>query len=118
MGVGVPCGPGVADGPGVACGTGVADGLGLVVCVWPGLGEAADCTSTSAAKRFAQLSKNAADNKTDLNMGVYATLCPRFRKINLEIFAGRSNAAAARSGSPFFELLSPPRSGNLRRRHV
>jgi len=40
-------------------------------------------TSTSAAKRFAQLSKNAADDNTILRMSAYATRCPRFRKVNL-----------------------------------
>lgn len=77
---------GDAGGPGVACGAGVVRGAGVACCGGlgdcPGLGDA-ERTSTSAAKKFAPLSKNAADNKTILSMGVYATLCPHFRKINL-----------------------------------
>jgi len=52
-------------------------------------------TSTSAAKRFAQLSNNAADDNTILRMSAYATPCPRFGKINLAQDRNRPDDKAA-----------------------
>jgi hypothetical protein len=52
-------------------------------------------TSTSAAKRFAQLTNNAADDNTILRMSAYATPCPRFGKINLAQHRNRPDHKAA-----------------------
>jgi hypothetical protein len=47
------------------------------------LGLADGRTSTSAARRLGQATKDAINNKTVPRMSAYATQCPRFRKINL-----------------------------------
>ena len=74
----------MACGVGVAFGTGVAGCEGFGDCAVFGLGVGdLPATSTSAAKRFTQLSKTTAHDNRILRMSAYATPCLRFRKINL-----------------------------------